>query len=332
MTHGRSWQVTELTSVTPTDLDDLLALRQACHAVDQPDTPPPAPPEESAKGRYVVRDAAGTIIGELSLHLAEPGRRNHATMTLKVHPQHRRQGVGSALLAEAVRQAEESQQVALMTIVHAQWPGGPPRSAAGTTFAEANGFEVGNVEVHSRASLVAVAAEDGLQEAALAASQDFATTCWAERIPEDLLEGVAALHSTFTTEAPMGQLRVQANTVTADQLRTEAETAIERGTFRCGVVAVHRPTGTVVGSTFIVVPAGATTADQLITLVSPDSRGHRLSMRLKIENLRQLRQRRPDVAWVSTENAESNTAMRRVNEQLGFTPIDYAIRYHRLFD
>lgn len=230
----------------------------------------------------------------------------------------------------ALEKAAEGEQSSLMTIVHRQWPGGPTRSDAGREFVESFGFEVANTEVRSRANLIAVAAEDKLAATAEAASADFDTIWWVGAIPGEWIEGAAALHGTFSMEAPMGQLQVRPSTVTAEQLRRESETDAAQDTFRCGVVAVHRATRKVVGTTFLIVRAGEP-ADQRITLVSPEARGHRLSMRLKIENLRQLRQERPDVEWVWTENAESNAPMRRVNVQLGFEPVDFAIRYHKVW-
>lgn len=320
-----SWSVTAITEPTRDESEQLSELRRACHAVDQPDAPPPHRGDPIA----VVRDEGGAIIAELGLRCTAPGSRSHASLHIAVLPTHRRRGVGSALMEHAVRIAGEEQQASLMTIVHQQWPDGPVRAEAGSAFVQSHGFDVGNIEVRSRAALTPVEAESSLADKAQSASQDFDTVRWVGHIPEEFLIGAAALHTTFSTEIPRGRLQPAASQVTPDQLRRQAETAAEQGTFRCGVLALHRPTRRVVGSTFIIVPRDEP-ADQRITLVSPDCRGHRLSMRLKIDNLRQLRELRPDVSWVWTENAESNAPMRRVNEQLGFAPVDYAIRYLRM--
>lgn len=320
-----TWPVATVDALTRIESDQLGKLRQACHAADQPDAPPPHRAEPIA----VVRDQNELIIGELGLRLATPGSGSHAGVHIAVHPEHRRRGIGSALMDHAVHIAGEAQQTSLMAIVHQQWPEGPVRAEAGSAFVRSHGFEIGNIEVRSRAALTPVETEKSLADKALSASQDFDTVRWVGQIPEEFLTGAAELHTTFSTEIPRGRLQPAVSQVTADQLRRQAETAAEQGTFRCGVLALHRPTRRVVGSTFIIVPRDEP-ADQRITLVSPDCRGHRLSMRLKIENLRQLRELRPDVSWVWTENAESNAPMRRVNEQLGFAPVDYAIRYLRM--
>jgi GNAT superfamily N-acetyltransferase len=317
-------------------LEGLFALQCAVHSADQSDAPGPERPTaealESGPGsaRRVVLARDGRPVGFLTMSLPQKDNLHRATLHIMVHPSARRHGIGRALMAEADRIATENGRDTMVGIVHTAYEGGPSRPVAGAAFAEASGFTVANTEIRSRASTTPVAAEDGLLDAAVAASADYDMIRWTGSEPEGTLEEVAALHSTFSMEAPMGQLRLQRSTVTADQLRQAGEKAEASGTFRCGVVARHRGTGAAVGNTFIVVkPDPEPHGDQLITLVSPEHRGHRLSMRLKIENLRQLRERRPDVAWVWTENAESNVPMRRVNEQLGFRPVDYALRYQR---
>ena len=55
--------------------------------------------------------------------------------------------------------------------------------------------------------------------------------------------------------------------------------------------------------------------------VDHSHRGRGLARWVKAESLRLLAQDRPDVALVSTCNAEENAAIRRVNERLGFVPV-----------
>jgi RimJ/RimL family protein N-acetyltransferase len=57
------------------------------------------------------------------------------------------------------------------------------------------------------------------------------------------------------------------------------------------------------------------------TLVDPAHRGHRLGLAVKVANLRLLQEERPDVARLTTYNAEVNSHMIGVNEAMGFRPI-----------
>ena len=58
------------------------------------------------------------------------------------------------------------------------------------------------------------------------------------------------------------------------------------------------------------------------TIVDPDHRGHGLGLVLKTWNHAFLAESAPGVRWVNTWNARSNTFMIRVNEQLGFEPME----------
>jgi GNAT superfamily N-acetyltransferase len=57
------------------------------------------------------------------------------------------------------------------------------------------------------------------------------------------------------------------------------------------------------------------------TATVPAWRGRGLAQLVKCENLRRLREERPDVEVVGTVNAEQNTAIRTVNAKIGFVPV-----------
>ena len=81
--------------------------------------------------------------------------------------------------------------------------------------------------------------------------------------------------------------------------------------------------GTVVAySNFGVNTEGSPRAYQWGTLVRTAHRGHRLGLAVKVANLRQLQQARPDLGQVVTWNAEVNTHMIGVNEEMGFVPVE----------
>src|SRR5690606_40153197 len=72
-----------------------------------------------------------------------------------------------------------------------------------------------------------------------------------------------------------------------------------------------------------------TDAEQWITLVAPQHRGHRLGLLIKLENHRQLRRERPAVRWIHTGNADVNRHMIAINELLGFQVVDAWREYQR---
>jgi hypothetical protein len=56
-------------------------------------------------------------------------------------------------------------------------------------------------------------------------------------------------------------------------------------------------------------------------MVLGEHRGHRLGVRLKLENLRLAMQTFPEARWHDTFNADSNEPMLAVNVALGFQPV-----------
>jgi hypothetical protein len=61
---------------------------------------------------------------------------------------------------------------------------------------------------------------------------------------------------------------------------------------------------------------------QHITLVAPEHRGHRLGLLVKLANLAQVTELRPGLAAIDTFNAPSNEHMLRINQMIGFRPVD----------
>jgi hypothetical protein len=64
-------------------------------------------------------------------------------------------------------------------------------------------------------------------------------------------------------------------------------------------------------------------AQQGVTLVLKEHRGHRLGMLVKVANIRQLMKESPTTPFILTDNAEENRPMLDVNEAVGFEAIAY---------
>jgi RimJ/RimL family protein N-acetyltransferase len=140
-------------------------------------------------------------------------------------------------------------------------------------------------------------------------------------VPDDLLDGWATLTSTLMTEAPTGDLELEAETADPAVVR-EAEAMIaKQGRTKYNTVALDSG-GDVVAFTDIAVtihePEGAY---QWGTLVRHDARGHRLGMAVKIANLCLVQREQPGLERLITYNAEVNAHMVGVNDRLGFVPV-----------
>jgi GNAT superfamily N-acetyltransferase len=319
----------------------LLALQRAAHAADHPDRPPVCSvafpvdlrhPWPGADVRHrVVRDD-GRIVAHLKVRMPTRDNLHLAGVEIVVHPEHRRRGIGSALMEAALAIAREEGRTTVTAGTLSSWGDGPRRPEAGQRFLEAAGFKLAMTEVLRRADVNALdpATEQRLYDEARARAEGYEIIRWTRRVPEELLADVAQLDSTFLAEAPTGELDLEPENIDADRVRQHDDACIARGYFLCGVLARHRASGQLVATTVINVPTEpGTDAHQWITLVAPQHRGHRLGLLIKLENHRQLRRERLAVRWIHTGNADVNRHMIAINELLGFQPVDAWREYQR---
>lgn len=336
-------EITELAADDPREAERMLALRRAVHVADTPDLPGPCsvlvpaqlrtlPPAAHVERRVVRK--GDEFIGELCVEMPTTDNLHFAEIDISVHPSHRRRGIGQDLLNEATAIASQNSRSTISGMTRAELPDGQGvrRDSAGQAFADSAGFDPAYRELETRADVNAVnpLKEDALYAEALAASQDYETIAWHDRVPENLLAGLASINSTFLGEAPIGDLDLEPEKIDANLVRRRDDYQAALGIFRSGVAARHRASGEIVANTVIGVPIEpGDHASQWITIVSPQHRGHKLGLRVKIENLRQIRSTRPTVRWIWTGNAHDNKHMIAINEQLGFQPAHLAIEYQR---
>ena len=233
-------------------------------------------------------------------------------------------GMLEHLLAEVGVQGRTTIQVQ----VNRPW-GLPQELCPGAGFARRHGFREAMVEVMRRLDLP-------VEEAVLArldpGLEGYTVRSWVGRVPDDLVEQWAVLDSSLTLEAPTGDLHVEAQVADVGAVRDGEELFAAQGRtpYRAVVLA---PDGTVVGYTEVVTTVHEPgRAYQWGTLVHRDHRGHRLGTALKVAALRRLQEEvspAGPVDHVITWNAQSNTHMVAVNEQLGFVPVEWAAVHER---
>ena len=66
---------------------------------------------------------------------------------------------------------------------------------------------------------------------------------------------------------------------------------------------------------------------QQLTAVRPEYRGRGIGKWIKATMLLHLRELYPDLKWISTDNAESNAPMLKINRALGFKPYLTGVEY-----
>jgi GNAT superfamily N-acetyltransferase len=269
---------------------------------------------ERRLARAAVRD--GTVAGHLDVALHLTDNTHRLDFTVAVHPDQRRQGIGTALLEHAELMAHAEHRTVLGTESDVAAGHDDPAAA----FAARHGFTTAQRELHSRLELpVDVAAARA--EAEKHADGYEALTSW-DGIPDEWLSDRALLSRRMSTDAPMGALDYAEEQWDAERVRRIYRLAREQRRRVVETVARHRDSGRLVGYTTLAVAEHTPdVAYQWDTLVLREHRGHRLGMLLKAANLQALAAELPGVRGVHTWNANENEPMLRVNRALGFEPI-----------
>lgn len=250
--------------------------------------------------------------------------------------------VYDALWQEAARVFDEQER----RVIHC-WATHPPQGAGARRLAARSGagaveederarwlartgFVLEQVERYSVLSLDAAAlaaarriADEGpgasnpSAEAGPSASPRHRLRSWIGVTPLDLREGMAALRSRMSVDAPGADLDYEEEAWDVDQIVRRDERMDAAGRDVVTTVALHE--GRPVAYTEISVPRGRPVAGfQDDTLVHGDHRGHRLGARVKAANLLALHAHQPATQRLHTWNAEENTHMLAINAELGF--------------
>jgi GNAT superfamily N-acetyltransferase len=333
-----------LSPLEPADdatIDSVLALQTAAQALDTPDLPPPCryrfigslrhPVSSSRRERYVAR-ADDTLVGYLDLVLPLRDNTENADASIQVNPEHRRRGVGRQLHSYAVERLRELGRKRMTGGSIETMPGGPERDGAGSAFAAAVGAKAALTEVRRKLDLSTVDDSDlaRLLEAAWAKASGYSLAQWGDSVPDEYIDGVAYLDSSFLAEAPTGDLAWEPEQVDAARVREREEAQRHQGVRSYSSAMVHDASGRVVALTAIGLERSTPDhAYQWITLVDPRHRGHRLGTVAKLENLRYAREHEPQLSTIDTWNADVNDHMIAINEAMGFRPIDRFVHWQQ---
>ncbi|MEH1099656.1 GNAT family N-acetyltransferase [Micromonospora sp. CPCC 205561] len=327
-------------TIAPLDVADQAAIDQAyrigaaANEADLPDFPPFCRRRFEASVRHPMPGNAplwalarldGLPAGYLALELPQLDNTENATVDLIVHPGYRRRGVGRALREHAVRLLRERGRKRVVGMAVHALPGGPARSGAGAAFAAWAGARPALAEVRRRLDTTRL--DDAALDAALAEARSraagYRTVRWQGHTPEEYVADIAYLDGRLMADAPLGDVEWEPERIDADRLRGTDLALDARGRRRYHTAVRHEASGRLVAWTLLDVGASADWhAFQQITLVDPEHRGHRLGLLAKVENLRHLLAHEPAVRAIDTFNAAENAHMVRINEQLGFRPVD----------
>jgi mycothiol synthase len=285
--------------------------------VDRPDEEPPpyesvvarlrTPLTSRGPSRFWAAHLDGRLIGMASFGFPDNENGHLVIGDIRVHPDQRRRGVGTATL----RAALPTMRTAGRTILTG-W--GVTAGGAGAKWADALGFRVVHHDVlqilsisDTDASLWQVPTPDG-----------YRLVKWIGTAPDELLDSYATAR-TAIHDAPSEDSNYRLPEWTSDQVRTAEEDLRRRGIDQRVVVAVHEPTGAVAGLTELELhPNRQDVGYQQYTTVRAEHRGRGLGRSVKSAMVRWLVDERPQITRIGTSTAAGNVHMIRVNHQIGF--------------
>jgi GNAT superfamily N-acetyltransferase len=279
---------------------------------------------EGKSKRYVMVAArgarAGPMLGVGLLEFPLLDNTHSVEVTVAVHPEQRRRGVGTAIVEKMSELARADGRHSMNSIVDV--PVARGHDDASFSFAPKVGF-VANLAGNTRRLDLPLDPATVTELRGVVASARRAgeyrmltfVTPWPEEFAEDEWE----LLRVMSTDEPAGdgereeEVWDEARMIESDELRQR------RGATKLCAAALHEPSGRVVAMTEILLCEDEPRQSwQLVTVVHPEHRGHRLGLAVKLANLEFLAEHAPGIRFVLTGNAAVNAPMIAVNDMMGF--------------
>jgi mycothiol synthase len=304
-------------TATEGDLRDYFELSVAAFEVDRPDADPQDYDQVVGRLRnplpglgpqqvWVAR-LDGRARGVAIVFMPEDENVEMAFVDVRMHPDFRRRGIGTRLLAHLLPELAAAGR----TIAAAS---GVTAAGDGDRWASALGF----VEVQRL--LLQVLRLDQVDTARwmVAEPTGYRLGRWVNAVPEDLIGSYVAARAAMEDQ-PMGESPYRLPEWTSERIRADEAELTRRG-IEQRVVAALAEDGAVVGLTVVQIhPSQRDSAFQQDTAVLHSHRGHGLGVLMKAAMARWLRAERSEILNVSTSVDARNEHMIRVNEHIGYT-------------
>jgi GNAT superfamily N-acetyltransferase len=263
-------------------------------------------------------DPSGVTVGLALCEVPQRDNRLVASLDVRVRREHRRRGVGTALVAQAERRLAAEGRTVLTSLVEV--PVALVDAYPATPFARRMGFVA--AQFGNRRHLVLPVATDRLalvRDEVARAAAGYRVFTFGSPWPAEYLDDQCELSRRMSTDAPSGDLQFEEEVWDAARVEESNELLARQGVRKLVAVAQHVASGRLVAFSELALPQDHPhEAWQWATLVLREHRGHRLGLAVKLANLDYLATFVPEVRVVTTGNARENGPMIALNDMLGF--------------
>ncbi|MCI0677653.1 MAG: GNAT family N-acetyltransferase [Actinobacteria bacterium] len=272
------------------------------------------PPEHlRVHGQVAIED--GVVVGHSYWQTWPEQDPDNAFALVRVHPDHRRRGVGRALLSGLVgRLREEGRGKLIVDCVEGRpWETVLARLGMKKSLTERRSrLHVSALDRDLMDLWIARASERG---------SDYDVVFLDAPVPDEQLDNWVKAKTAINDE-PFEDLEFEVVSMTPERWRDHERFVKERGEILLACAARHVPTGELVGATVLYIQEHMKAlAVQGDTAVMASHRNRGLGRLIKGAMARRVATDYPNVEIIETHNAGSNDAMLGINIEMGFEPV-----------
>ncbi|MHA1306949.1 MAG: GNAT family N-acetyltransferase [Candidatus Heimdallarchaeota archaeon] len=235
-----------------------------------------------------------------------------AYSVIRIDPDHRRKGIGTEIAKLIVEKAKETKIVTIIQTTTAKESGNNfCKKLKGITIMESSEHRCKLVDVNWNLM------SDWKLQGQKTAEENGLSLVYFQDVPEELIEKFCILYSDTSNQQPLGGFEGR-TLLTPDQRRTREERNKKKN-IEWHTMISREPNGEISGLSEVYFDNDRShEIEQDQTGVKEQFRGNGLGKWLKAEMVYFIHKKYPKVKYIVTGNAESNVAMRSINDRMGF--------------